>query len=110
MKWIDTHTHLYQPAFDGDRKDAMERCDEAGVDLLLLPNIDVKSIPRVRDMMVTWPDRCRGMMGLHPLPRGRGVGVGAGGHRGFAERTRCRPPGGGRGRGWIRLALGHLDP
>ena len=66
MFLVDTHTHLYQPAFDGDRDDAMARCAEAGVDLLLLPNIDVESIPRVQDMMVRWPNRCRGMMGLHP--------------------------------------------
>ena len=66
MFLVDTHTHLYQPAFDGDRDEAMARCAEAGVDLLLLPNIDVESIPRVKDMMTRWPERCRGMMGLHP--------------------------------------------
>ena len=66
MFLVDTHTHLYQPAFDSDRDEAMARCADAGVDLLLLPNIDVESIPRVQDMMVRWPDRCRGMMGLHP--------------------------------------------
>ncbi|MDA0729108.1 MAG: TatD family hydrolase [Bacteroidetes bacterium] len=66
MFLVDTHTHLYQPAFDADRRDAMARCEGAGVDLLLLPNIDVESIPRVRDMLAKWPDRCRGMMGLHP--------------------------------------------
>ena len=26
MAFIDTHTHLYQPAFDGDRDEAMARC------------------------------------------------------------------------------------
>ena len=31
MAFIDTHTHLYQPAFDGDRDEAMARCAEAGV-------------------------------------------------------------------------------
>ena len=66
MFLVDTHTHLYQPAFDGDRDEAMARCTEAGVDLLLLPNIDVESIPRVQDMMIRWPNCCRGMMGLHP--------------------------------------------
>ena len=66
MFLVDTHTHLYQPAFDGDRDEAMARCAEAGVDLLLLPNIDVESIPRVQDMMIRWPNCCRGMMGLHP--------------------------------------------
>jgi len=66
MFLIDTHTHLYQPAFDGDRGEAMERCLEAGVDMLLLPNIDSKSIVRVHDMLHRWPNHCRGMMGLHP--------------------------------------------
>lgn len=66
MFLVDTHTHLYQPAFDGDRQEALDRCAEAGVDLLLLPNIDVQSIPRVHDMLERWPGRCRGMMGLHP--------------------------------------------
>jgi len=66
MFLVDTHTHLYQPAFDEDRQEAMDRCAEAGVDLLMLPNIDVKSIPRVHDMLERWPNRCRGMMGLHP--------------------------------------------
>jgi TatD DNase family protein len=66
VRIIDTHTHLYQPAFDGDRVEAMARCEAAGVNTLLLPNIDTASIARVHDMMDRWPDRCFGMMGLHP--------------------------------------------
>ena len=66
MHLIDTHTHLYQPAFDGEREAAMERCIQADVQTLLLPNIDVASISRVHSMMDQWPDRCFGMMGLHP--------------------------------------------
>ena len=66
MHLIDTHTHLYQPAFDGERESAMKRCDDAAVQTLLLPNIDVNSIERVHAMMDKWPDRCFGMMGLHP--------------------------------------------
>lgn len=66
MRWIDTHTHLYQPRFDDDRDAAMDRCVDAGVETLLLPNIDTESIPRVHAMMDRWPDRCFGMMGLHP--------------------------------------------
>ncbi|MAI22542.1 MAG: hydrolase TatD [Crocinitomicaceae bacterium] len=66
MAFIDTHTHLYQPAFDSDREDAMVRCTEAGVNTLMLPNIDSASIPRLHAMMDQWPNRCFGMMGLHP--------------------------------------------
>ena len=66
MHIIDTHTHLYQPAFDGEREAAIARCLEADVKTLLLPNIDRASIDRVHAMMDQWPDHCFGMMGLHP--------------------------------------------
>lgn len=66
MRLIDTHTHQYHPKFDSDRPESIERCHEAGVDTLLLPNIDVESIPRVLSMMEKWPNMCHGMMGLHP--------------------------------------------
>ena len=66
MHIIDTHTHLYQPVFDQDREAAMQRCVDSGVEKLLLPNIDSESIQRVHDMMDRWPERCFGMMGLHP--------------------------------------------
>ena len=68
MRLIDTHTHLYQPKFDADREEAVERCFAEGVDTLLLPNIDLESVPRVLSMMEKWPDSCFGMMGLHPSP------------------------------------------
>ena len=66
MRLIDTHTHQYMSKFDSDRPESIERCLDAGVDTLLLPNIDVESIPRVLSMMEKWPEVCHGMMGLHP--------------------------------------------
>ena len=51
MRLIDTHTHLYQPKFDSDREEAVDRCFAEGVDTLLLPNIDMESVPRVLGMM-----------------------------------------------------------
>ena len=66
MHIIDTHTHLYQPAFDGERAAAMERCMEADVKTFYCPTSIATSIERVHAMMDEWPDRCFGMMGLHP--------------------------------------------
>jgi len=66
IKLIDTHTHLYLDQFDDDREEALARCFESGVDTLILPNIDLESVPRVLDMMKKWPQSCYGMMGLHP--------------------------------------------
>ena len=66
MRFIDTHTHVYLSQFDEDRAEIVDRCLEAGVEKLLLPNIDVASIPAVLGMMKRWPNVCHGMMGLHP--------------------------------------------
>jgi TatD DNase family protein len=66
IKLIDTHTHLYLNRFDDDREETMMRCFESGIDTMLLPNINLESVPRVLDMMVKWPNACYGMMGLHP--------------------------------------------
>ncbi|MGA1374499.1 MAG: TatD family hydrolase [Flavobacteriales bacterium] len=62
----DTHCHLYQPAFDSDRRDAVARARAAGVSRILLPNIDVDSIPRMHALLDAEPGYCLGMMGLHP--------------------------------------------
>ena len=41
---IDTHSHIYDPAFDEDREEAIERAKKAGVTKLLLPNVDLNTI------------------------------------------------------------------
>ena len=44
MKLIDTHTHLYLPEFDDDRDEIVHRATGAGIEKLLLPNIDIASV------------------------------------------------------------------
>ncbi|MBK9291627.1 MAG: TatD family hydrolase [Bacteroidetes bacterium] len=66
MKLIDTHAHLYLEEFDGDRREVMQRALQAGVQLMLLPNIDQASIGPMMQMCRQWPENCRPMMGLHP--------------------------------------------
>ncbi|MBO6576032.1 MAG: TatD family hydrolase [Rhodothermales bacterium] len=41
---IDTHTHTYHRRFDDDRDDVIKRAQDAGVEIQLLPAIDVPSI------------------------------------------------------------------
>ena len=41
---IDTHAHLYAEEFDEDRKEMLQRAKNAGVQAMLLPNIDSSSI------------------------------------------------------------------
>lgn len=66
MIFIDTHTHLFSSSFDEDRCDVVQRAINAGVDKLLLPNIDVDSISSMYDLCNQFPENCFPMMGLHP--------------------------------------------
>ena len=64
--FIDTHCHLYDEAFDADRDDAVSRAVEAGVGIMLLPDIDSSSTPRLEALQLSRPDLFRPMAGLHP--------------------------------------------
>lgn len=63
---IDTHAHLYLPEFDDDRAEMTERARKAGVEAVILPNIDEGSVGRLRELMAFDPVFYRGAMGLHP--------------------------------------------
>ncbi len=63
--WIDTHAHIYLSDFDDDRHDMIDRCEEAGVKKIFMPNIDHTSIDAMLDVESRWP-QCIAMMGLHP--------------------------------------------
>ncbi len=63
---INTHSHIYDGAFDFDREEAFQRAMEAGVTMLLLPNCDERSIAPMMRFYEQHPDNVRVMMGLHP--------------------------------------------
>jgi TatD DNase family protein len=63
---INTHSHIYDEAFDSDREDVFQRALEAGVEMLLLPNTDETTIAPMMDFYEKHPDNVRVMMGLHP--------------------------------------------
>lgn len=66
MQFVDTHTHLFSPAFDEDRTEIVQRAIKAGVETMLLPNIDVESIEPMYNLCAQFPQNCFPMMGLHP--------------------------------------------
>lgn len=66
MKLTDTHSHLYDTAFDDDREEALARAAAAGVEHLLLPGIDSESHGALFDLCRRHPVQCVPMMGLHP--------------------------------------------
>ena len=63
---IDTHSHIYAEEFDDDRREALDRAWAAGVETLMLPDIDSESRERMFDLARQYPDRCFPMVGLHP--------------------------------------------
>jgi TatD DNase family protein len=66
MVFADTHTHLYLNAFDEDRDTVIKKSILAGVEYLLLPNIDSGSITPLLNLTDKYPEHCFPMMGLHP--------------------------------------------
>ena len=63
---IDTHSHIYEPAFKSDREEVILRAKQAGVEQILLPNINAESIEQMLSLCRQCPDYCFPMMGLHP--------------------------------------------
>ncbi len=66
MQIIDTHSHIYVDRFAEDIDAVIQRAKDAGVEKILLPNIDVESIQEVHTLVNAYPDYCIPMMGLHP--------------------------------------------
>lgn len=63
---IDTHSHIYGPEFAEDRDEVVARAKEAGVERILLPNINADTIVPMLDLCERYPGYCLPMMGLHP--------------------------------------------
>lgn len=66
MKIVDTHTHLDGEEFDEDRSEVVLRAKEAGVGMVFLPAIDVKTSEAVLKLSHEYPGYAYPMVGLHP--------------------------------------------
>jgi len=66
MNFIDTHAHLYVDQFSNDRELILSNAIQAGVTKIVLPNIDMESIPAMLEMQKKTPENCFACMGLHP--------------------------------------------
>lgn len=63
---IDTHTHIFDSAFQDDRAQVVERATLAGVVKMVLPGIDSQSHQSLIDTVRQFPGICYGAIGLHP--------------------------------------------
>lgn len=66
MELIDTHCHLYDPAFTEDIDGVLQRALSAGVYRFYLPAIDRLSEPAMLGLEKNYPGICFAMQGLHP--------------------------------------------
>lgn len=63
---IDTHSHIYLPDFKEDLQYVVDRALDAGVNKILLPNIDSSTMHDLLDCVSKNPAVCYPMTGLHP--------------------------------------------
>lgn len=66
MFLIDTHAHIYDSDFDADRAEVVQRALDAGVGMMLMPNVDASTIQPMHVTHEHFPDCTRVMMGLQP--------------------------------------------
>ena len=63
---IDTHCHIDEEAFDADREEVITRQQESGVELMIVPGVNVASIETVMQVCRSHPGYCYPALGLHP--------------------------------------------
>lgn len=63
---IDSHTHIFDKAFDGDREAVIQRAAAEGVERMILPAIDSASHGALIECLDKYPSVCFGAIGLHP--------------------------------------------
>lgn len=66
MELIDTHAHLYAPAFVEDIEQVIERSRDRQVRKIYMPNINVDTIEGMLALEAQYPDLCAAMIGIHP--------------------------------------------
>ena len=63
---IDTHCHIDEEAFDADREEVIALQRESGVELMIVPGVNVASIETVMQVCHAHPGYCYPALGLHP--------------------------------------------
>ena len=64
--FVDSHSHIYSVDFSLDRDEVITSALEAGVERIVLPNIDSSSIKPLMDLTDTIPGLFFPLVGLHP--------------------------------------------
>ncbi len=63
---IETHAHIYDEQFAGDRTGMLNRAWEAGIQQIWMPNCNSETLPGMLELADAYPGKCLPMAGLHP--------------------------------------------
>lgn len=66
LRIADSHTHIFEEAFNEDREEMMLRASLCGVCKMLLPNIDLTSLSALFDTRSRFPSLTDIAIGIHP--------------------------------------------
>ncbi|WP_251621006.1 TatD family hydrolase [Odoribacter lunatus] len=64
--FIDTHSHIYGEEFKDERKEVVERAKAAGVERIILPDIDETTRSAMLELSEEYPGMMFPTIGLHP--------------------------------------------
>jgi TatD DNase family protein len=64
--FVDTHAHLYTPEFDEDREEVVARALAAGVNYIVLPDIDASTRGVELELAARYPGMMLPLLGVHP--------------------------------------------
>jgi len=64
--FVDTHSHIYSEEFSTDRDEVIDRAISAGINKIVLPNIDSSTVKPMLDLADSNPKFFIPLIGLHP--------------------------------------------
>ena len=70
VSYVDTHAHIYHARFGDDRAAMLQRAWDAGINRIVMPNIDADSVEGMLALADADPQRCLPTMGVHPCSIG----------------------------------------
>ena len=66
MRFIDTHSHIYDDTILPEIETILKNAANTGVEKILMPGIDSSCINNMMELEAKYPQQCIAMMGLHP--------------------------------------------
>jgi len=64
--YIDTHAHINHKRLSAELPQVIERAKSAGLQKILIPNIDLSTIDDIVNIEKQYPEFCQTMIGIHP--------------------------------------------